>query len=694
MNWRHIFFLAMAVFALTQPVYLQVAGQTVSRVATELQFLQRAVLQRDVVAIQEFLGKFGDINQADTDGLTLLHYAALEGLLPAAELLQHLGADTSLTDKSGLLPFDYAEFGGHLEIQQLLLGIEPAAVDWFTAVTMNAQRALDRWLGDSELDINARNAEGKTALHLSAEQGSFYPTKRLIAAGADIFAKDKDGNIPLDLALNEEHALVISVLLAAADINAKEEKGWTALNWAILSGNKSQVRELLAKGAKIGEGCQNAIEVCLLMQDMEMFEIVLDAGAGTRQGVSKASGIDAASSRGDTALMGVSRRGDASIVTTLLAHGASPNVADMRRGYTPLRLAAENNHLSIVKQLIAHGAALDTVDSLGDTALIRAALHGHTEAVQILINAGADLNIKGAGGMTALMWAIYWNEKETAKALLQAGADIRILNSASTSALSWAVQRSDLEMVRMVLSHLDTASHTGKGDVLRSLVQAVRRNATELQEILLAHLDDADETAVEHQQQAMHNARSLAKGMLLAAQDGVDYQTRIAVAEEHADAPLQWLIANNKLAMLEKILQEPLFLNLNAVAANGFTPIMQALWNESPALETLLSQGADPNCTTVDCIPPIVSAATFGNKEAVKILLAWRADPDATDAKGFSALMRAVAGGYFELAELLLLEGANPHLINEEGYDALALAEKNEQQEIVKILRAAKEDEE
>ena len=386
MSLLRIFFLITAVLVLMGSRRAMAAGPAVSRVATELQFLQRAVLRRNVVDLQEFLTKFGDINTADAEGLTLMHYAALEGLFPAAELLRHLGANVDRTDNRGLLPVDYAEFGGHLETQQLLLGVEPATVDLFTAAATNAQRALERLLAEPETDINARTAEGKTALHLSAARGSFDATQRLLAAGADILVEDKDGNIPLELAIDAGHALVVSVLLEAAGLNAKEHKGWTALNWAVLSRNQLRVLALLAKGAKVGEGCQNAIEVCLLLQDMEMFEIVRAAGD-----------IDAASSRGDTALMGVAHRGDERVVDALLAHGANTNVADMRRGYTPLRLAGENGHLAILIKLIEHGAKLDTVDSLGDTALIRASLRGHAEEVQALIDAGADLNIEGAG---------------------------------------------------------------------------------------------------------------------------------------------------------------------------------------------------------------------------------------------------------------------------------------------------------
>ena len=637
-------------------------GKEVLRVAIELQFLQTAGSWNEIKVLQGFLDKLGDINHADDDGMTLMHYFAMDGLFPAVKQLQELGAKTDRPDKHGLLPVDYAKFGGHIETQRLLSGIEPPTVNMFTAAASNAQRALQRLTTDPNTDIHDRTVDGKTPLHLSAELGKLFATQYLIDAGADLMAQDYDGNTPLDLAIAARHALVVAVLLAAIDINAKDDKGWTALNWAIGSGSQPRVRELLAKGAKIGEGCQNAIEVCLLLNNIDMLHLVL---------ANSEEGINAASSRGDTALLGVSRRGAEGIVDSLLALKADPNIADQRRGYTPLRVAGENNHLSIVKKLIAHGAKLNTIDSIGDTALIRSSFWGRVAIVQVLLEAGADPNLAGAGGMTPLLWAIYWDELDTAEVLLKGGADVNLVNRAGISPLELAARRGSAAMLKLVLTYFDTTSHTGKATVRRALAQAVKRKAIMMQTILLTHLDNPEkELQVARQRHANASQREL---------------DMVILKDAH---PIQWLIANDKLAILEDILAQPL--DLDASNANDLTPVMQAVWVESPALETVISHGADPNRTSKGDFPPIVAATIFGNKEAVKILLAWRANPNATDKHGFTALMHASERGYFELAELLLLEGANPNIVNNDGDDALAIAEKNGHQAIAKILRQAK----
>ena len=54
--------------------------------------------------------------------------------------------------------------------------------------------------------------------------------KVLIAAGADLNAKDKDGNTPLRWAALHDHGDVAKMLIdAGADINAKANNGRTAL---------------------------------------------------------------------------------------------------------------------------------------------------------------------------------------------------------------------------------------------------------------------------------------------------------------------------------------------------------------------------------------------------------------------------------------------------------------------------------
>lgn len=672
--------------SITWPSHILAAGK-VSPIATNLQLLQRALAQKDFPALQALQKS---LNTEGANGWTLMHYAVIVGQPSLVKPLQFLGTRIDFPDKKGLSPADYADFGGHQELARLLRGIEPTTVDLFTAAATNDQMALERLLANPDTNINARTADDKTALHLSAMYGHLYATRYLIEKGVELMARDEDGKLAFDLAAEAGHVAAASVLLeASAGLNMKDFKGWTPLNWAVVSGDQKRVRELLAKGAKVGEGCQNALEVCLLMRDLEMFKILLDAG-----------GIDAASRRGDTALMGASKRGDEEVVDILLAHDANTNVTDFERGNTPLRLAGEDGYHTIVRKLIDHGAKLDTLDKLGDTALIRAAARGQTAVVKELLIAGADINIAGAGRMTALMWAIYWNERETVRTLLKGGANINITSRGGVSALGWAVLRGDMEMLQLLLTHMNANSPPDMTNIGHALAQVLGNDPmqTEKRQLLATYFDDPKAAINKSRAIGRYNAtlgvKFMMQSLLPKYFSGDELIMLQNLTAKDSGAPLLWAIKSEDQKLLEGVLTMKLGFAFEApkTRAIGIEALTEAAQRDSKLLETLLSHGADPNPAAPDGNSPIITATLLGNKEAVKTLLAWRADPDAVDGKGYSALMLAAASGYLEVVEPLLLDGANPTYTNAKGEDALTLAERNGHHEITKVLRTAVED--
>ena len=618
--------------------------------------LYRGALAHDLAVLHQhphLLTTVTDLNSKDANGWTLMHHAAHAGLLDTVKALRLAGIRSDQRDNFGLLPSDYAQFGGHLETENFLRQIEPHHIDLFTAAATNAQRPLERLLAQPDIDINARDTDNRTALHYSAQQGALYATLLLIDRGADLMARDKDNKIPFELAANAGHAAAASHLLeATAGLNVKDNKGWSVLSWAVVSGDQDRVRALLDKGAKVGEGCQNALEVCLLMEDMEMFAIVLAAG-----------GIDAASRRGDTALMGVAKRGNEPLVDILLSYNANPNVADLEHGYTPLRLAAEEGHTPIVLKLLHAGARRDTTDKLGDTALISAARRGQTDAVQALLNSAVDPNITGAGGMTALMWAVYWNEKDTVAALLAGGANVHSVSDTGESALTWAVLRSDAPTLRHILNQLDLTDPTTVKQMQKARYYAQLRGDKAINTALDVH-DDANASLL---QQTLAIAALRANG------------ARPSSVQTYASDPLLWAVDNDRRNAISSLVA---FDHNPIDAANRDTALTAAVKKDLAWLEILLSHGIDPNRVGAGGTPPIIWAARLGHKEAVKTLLAWRADPNADDALGFSAVVWAAAEGYLEIVENLLeYDIDTKHLAK-----ALTLAEKRGWQEIVEVL--------
>jgi hypothetical protein len=156
--------------------------------------------------------------------------------------------------------------------------------------------------------------DAKANLFEAAGDGELERVKTLIAAGADVNAKESNfGKTALMIASDEGHVEVVKALLAArADVNAKDSNrrgGYTALMIASINGKVEVVRLLLAAGAD----------------------------------------VNAKDNFGSTALMAASTDGQVEVVKALLAVGADVNAKD-DRGYTALKdalnmLSGERNAL-------------------------------------------------------------------------------------------------------------------------------------------------------------------------------------------------------------------------------------------------------------------------------------------------------------------------------------------------------------
>lgn len=65
---------------------------------------------------------------------------------------------------------------------------------------------------ESKCEVNAKDYDARTALHLAASEGNKPVVELLLASGADVAAKDRWGSTPLIDAQREGHAAVAKLL--------------------------------------------------------------------------------------------------------------------------------------------------------------------------------------------------------------------------------------------------------------------------------------------------------------------------------------------------------------------------------------------------------------------------------------------------------------------------------------------------
>jgi ankyrin repeat protein len=217
----------------------------------------------------------------------------------------------------------------------------------------------------NEVDVNARQADGATALHWAVHRDDAQTTKRLIELRASVDVRNDFGITPLSLACTNGNAPIIEALLiAGADPNAALLTGETPLMTAAHSGNLDAVGVLLKHGANV-----NAKEPV----------------------------------RQQTALMWALGEKHTEVARKLIEHGADIR-ATTTLGFTPLLFAVREGDLEATRTLLEAGADPNTTAKDDLSALHVATLRGHAKVAALLLDRGADPNADGPG-YTPLHWA-------------------------------------------------------------------------------------------------------------------------------------------------------------------------------------------------------------------------------------------------------------------------------------------------
>lgn len=142
-------------------------------------------------------------------------------------------------------------------LQRLLeRGFDPNTVDekgqtgMTLALRLDSLRALQALLGARTLNVNARNAQGETALMLAAIKGHLDIVKALLARDADV---NQTGWTPLHYAasgpLPQQTDVVALLLEHHAYIDAGSPNGTTPLMMAAQYGTDACAQLLLSEGA-------------------------------------------------------------------------------------------------------------------------------------------------------------------------------------------------------------------------------------------------------------------------------------------------------------------------------------------------------------------------------------------------------------------------------------------------------------
>ncbi len=426
--------------------------------------LSEAAARGDKTAVRSLLQQGADIDGAQGDGTTALHWAAFNDDLEMANLLIAAGANVKVATRDGAI----------------------------------------------------------TPLFMACQNGNAAMIAALLKAGAQANSVKENGTTALMMAAASGSAPAVQVLLDhGASVNAKESvHGQTALMFAAALNRDGAVKALLAGGADPNIATNvKKLDRVRFDQDGNVVEDKA-AAKGAAAKSDEATDAEAAAARAkaanDVARAELTAFGRSIGLNNVEFRLAKPRQragdvaarpprkvgADFMGGMTALLYACREGHMETVRALIESGKADINQTSGGDkfSPLVEAIVNGHLTLAKYLLDRGADPNPAAVSGLTALYATIdvQWAPKawfpqpstdqekvtylELMKALLEHGANVNAqvgeklwfrsftndytwVDPAGATAFWRAAQSSDVPAMRLLVEHgADPKLATKAGD--------------------------------------------------------------------------------------------------------------------------------------------------------------------------------------------------------------------------------------
>ena len=420
-------------------------------------------------AVRALLQKRVDVNAAEADGATALHWASYLDDLASVDLLIQAGANVNAANDLGATPL------------------------WIASP--NGSEAMVRRLLAAGANPNASLLLGETPLMVAARSGYPRVVDLLIARGASVNARAARSQTALMWAVAQKHPDVVELLLAhGADVHARSD-AWTevlavaphghpdynravpygndtALMFAARAGDLASARLLLAAGANVNDADAWGISAMVLAAHSgfgDLVELLLAKGADPNS-----------SAAGFTALHEAIMRRDEKTVNVLLTYGADPNAplrtwTPTRRtsrdynfepelvGASPFWLAARFLQPDVMRLLVKHGANPLFVHNSDRIIDGRGTAFDRRREATTALMAAVGMGGGGNGWVPVDSARREALMLETAKLVLELGVDVNAVNTDGRTALDAAAGQK-AKYATVIAFLLEKGAKSGKAE--------------------------------------------------------------------------------------------------------------------------------------------------------------------------------------------------------------------------------------
>lgn len=373
--------------------------------------------------------------------------------------------------------------------------------------------------------ISAINANSINDDFINAcRNGNLSRAEKLLDDGANIEARDgSDRQTALVFAANEGHLNIVRMLIGRrANINAQDDKGWTALSEASYRGRYDVVDFLLEKGATTllstswldSREYGNALFWCVesrfneYKEKVAIVELLLENNAEPEGkndnnldtlGIAKQRNYkeiidllekykrERIAKFNEYALLEAIRNHDLPNAEKYLKQKVNPNSL-LPNGESLLNYAVSAQNYGMVKLLLEYGANPNTQNELGITAFMTAVKYGNQPIVNLLLSYGVNQNQTDNLGRTALFYAVENNDISILAALLSSGINKNTTDIYGMTAFLYSCTLGNISVSKYLMKNGCSVSISDMYDTT-ALHIAVQKESLQLVRLLLSDGD-------------------------------------------------------------------------------------------------------------------------------------------------------------------------------------------------------------
>jgi ankyrin repeat protein len=435
-----------------------------------------------------------------------------------------------------------------------------------------------------------------------------------------------------------------------------DEEPLTALGRAIRNGKEAMAKFLLSAGAEV--------DYCDSRGQTHLFYAVRDCDVSTvKLLLQHGATVDFIDSEGRTPLLWAIDPLNAA------SHGMPPSIAEKALRYNSrskrLEQWREKTLPIVVLLLLDAGATIDHRDLNGRSPLSYAAQRRYDQVIRVLCDHGSDVNLEDRNGRTPFSWAAegYWslptraymsNSSGTAilKDLLDNGADINLCDNYGRSPLWWAATNPENQEAKNLLLERNAVFNLSMPQT-----QLSAPTKPSCHDLFMFYQDKT-------------GLIPLIRGLRGNSNDLKGFS---------------WVTLNKFLLQ---------GFDINTKLENGRTLLSWAV--NSPYLTKVLEEGANPNISDLDGRTPLFwEVAERTPESVVSALEKYGAVVDFRDNIGRTPLswLASQTQASPKVAHTFLKHGANPHCADNHGRSPLWYAETSKNEELVRVLKMATQEE-